>query len=596
MLWLALFFPKLPLEAQSERAASRQTALGAFVVERGHVCVADDAAEAAGVMPGMRFSTARSMLPEGRVIERDAVAVAREQRMLDALACFCGSITPNVCVAPPASLLLDIGACLRLFGGVHPIVSYLQSGCAERGLSVQVGVAPTPRGAEWLTHFDHGPSAHSRAPAVPKVSPGFSTIVGSASNVTFDNRESRYGIRPESSCLTVEALPDMLARLPLSVLTARVEVINRLRAFGAKNIGHLMAMPRAGLARRIGLEPVEQFLQALGELPDPRAPVAFPERFHQSVELPAPASDAAMIGFPARRLIADFCGWLSARQSGAVRCTLLLTPERRGLPVQRLELRLSVPSRDPARFQRLLRERLDRTPLAAPVGDVALEAGGSSEVMPLPGYSSSLLDTRQPTATIDELIDRLRARLGEDTVHGLCVHPDHRPECATRTAAIGFAEAGNNDGITFRPCMLIEPPEPLGELDGRPMRRGEPLDLLTGPERIESGWWDEGEAISDVESVEPSESGRFEGTQSADQSDYLNPSERREGLMDESERGRCARGDVRRDYFLAGSKYGECFWIFRDAGGWWMQGLGFFSRPSVGLPMPSERGISREEL
>ena len=544
MLWLALNFPKLPLEAQSERAAARQTAAGAFVVEGGHVCVVDDVAEAAGVLPGMRFSTARGILPEARVVERDAAAIERERSRLDELACFAGGVTPTVCLSPPATLLLDIGGCLRLFGGVAAIVGHLQRGCAERGITVRVGIAPTPRAAEWL----------ARTSPIP--------------------------------CLTREALPDMLAGLPVEVLAAPPALINRLHAFGARRIGDLIALPRAGLARRVGPEVVEQLLQATGELPDPRAPVVFPEHFRQRLELPAPASDAAMLGFAARRLIADLCGWLAARQAGASRCTLLLTPERRGLPVQRLELRLARPSRDPARFQRLLRERLDRTPLAAPVGDLALEAGAPGEVVPLPGHSASLLATRQPDAPLDVLVERLRARLGEDAVHGLRVHPDHRPENASRASAIGFAEAARGGITPPRPLHLLDPPEPLAEVNGRPARRGEPLELLSGPERIESGWWDEGEMrpaglpdrrrefdrwdefAADVGTGGAASGGEFGGDSggTAPGDSGVNGSP--------PAAGRPTPGDVRRDYFLARSRQGDSWWIYRDAAGWWAQGLG----------------------
>ena len=33
-------------------------------------------------------------------------------------------------------------------------------------------------------------------------------------------------------------------------------------------------------------------------------------------------------------------------------------------------------------------------------------------------------------------------------------------------------------------------PEPLPERLSRPLLGGEPLQLLSGPERIEAGWWD----------------------------------------------------------------------------------------------------------
>lgn len=512
MLWLALFFPRLSLEAQSERTPSRQTAAGAFVVEQGLVCVVDDAAHAAGVRPGMRLSTARGLLPEGRIVERDAPAIAREVQAIDALACFCGNFSAIVCRAGPAALTLEVGASQRLFGGVSAMLARLRLGCQERGFSVQSAVAPTPRAAEWLALADAGGEP--------------------------------------ACCLTGEALPDMLARLPLAVLDAAPDAMGRLRAFGMRRIGDLIAQPRAALARRIGHRPVEHLQQALGELPDPRAPLVFPEVFRLAVELPAPAANAEMIGFPARRLIADLCGWLAIRQSGTRACTLRLLPERRGLAAQIIELRLAADSRDPARFSRLLRERLERTVLLAPIGEMILEA---LVIVPLAGYTPGLLDARPAGESLDALLERLRGRLGHELVHGLRVQPDHRPECATRNAAVGFADPATSAvPAARRPLMLFDPPLALTEIDGRPARGGEVFELLSGPERIESGWWDQGE-------TPPAPDG--------DASDSAG------GGVPMS--GRLLTGDVRRDYFLARSSQGECWWIFRDAAGWWGHGSGF---------------------
>ena len=40
---------------------------------------------------------------------------------------------------------------------------------------------------------------------------------------------------------------------------------------------------------------------------------------------------------------------------------------------------------------------------------------------------------------------------------------------------------------------LLPQPEPLIERHSRPLLDGAPLQLLSGPERIEAGWWDCGE-------------------------------------------------------------------------------------------------------
>jgi protein ImuB len=151
---------------------------------------------------------------------------------------------------------------------------------------------------------------------------------------------------------------------------------------------------------------------------------------------------------------------------------------------------------------------------------------------------------------LDELVERLRARLGDEAVHGLCAVEGHRPECASAAVPVGFVAPMAAVAPARRPLELFDPPEALREIDGRPARRGQALTLLAGPERIESGWWDQGERLAE------------DMVTGATQDD------------EPSLQGRPAPGDVRRDYFLARSPQGESFWIYRDSAGWWAQGRG----------------------
>jgi len=48
-------------------------------------------------------------------------------------------------------------------------------------------------------------------------------------------------------------------------------------------------------------------------------------------------------------------------------------------------------------------------------------------------------------------------------------------------------------------------PVPLPELQSRPVLEGCPLQLLSGPERIEAGWWDAGLAERDYFIAETTE-------------------------------------------------------------------------------------------
>ena len=45
-------------------------------------------------------------------------------------------------------------------------------------------------------------------------------------------------------------------------------------------------------------------------------------------------------------------------------------------------------------------------------------------------------------------------------------------------------------GALAQPVWLLAQPQPLREVQMRPVVEGHPVHLLAGPERVESGWWD----------------------------------------------------------------------------------------------------------
>ena len=456
MLWLALHFPLLPLEALPLwRSPSA-------VVARGRVWACDRAA--AGVAVGHKLSTALGLQPGLAVCERDA---ALERRTLESLACWAGRFTPTVSLAPPAGLLLEIGGCQRLFGGAPAIVDAVLAGCAEQAYSVAWAAAPTPLDARWLAQAGNG------------------------------------AIHP-----TPMAMQASLADLSCTVPDWPVEVPARLAAFGLRRLGDLAAVPAAGLRRRIGNGPVDDLLRARGDLPDPQKPFVFPEKFAGDLELPARVEHAEALAFAGQRLLAALAGWLHARQLLARVCTLHLTHDDGTHSA--LSLRPAEASADEGRFLRLLREHLGRLQLAAPVAALRLAA---DEVVARPGASAHLFDQAPAGEGAPACLERLRARLGESAVRTLARHADYRPECATREReiAVDCASAGPSTaprrkypgGAAFmppRPLWLLPEPQALSERSDGPHWRG-PLQLLTRGERLESGWWDAGEdgAADDVQ-------------------------------------------------------------------------------------------------
>lgn len=275
MLWLALHFPLLLLEALPQRQSP------SAVVARGRILVGDGAAAAAGVRAGQKLSTALGLQPGLAVLERDE---PRERQALQALACWAGRFTPTLSLAPPDALLLEVGGCLRLFGGAQAIVGEVLAGCAAQGYSTGWAAAPAPLGARWLAR--HGAAA----------------------------------VYAEAT-----AMQAALAALPCAVPGWPDEVGRRLESFGLIRLGDLLRLPAAGLRRRIGNGPLDDLLRARGELPDPQPLFVFPERFAIGIDLPSRVEHAEALVFAGQRLFAALAGWLHGRQLLLRRCSLQLT-------------------------------------------------------------------------------------------------------------------------------------------------------------------------------------------------------------------------------------------------------------------------------
>jgi protein ImuB len=167
-------------------------------------------------------------------------------------------------------------------------------------------------------------------------------------------------------------------------------------------------------------------------------------------------------------------------------------------PLTRVRLGLASITSEQRRLIAVLSQKLSQLELAAPALSMELISG------PLQPLSAVSLDVfaRQGGAgggsdTAPQLVERLRARLGDAAVYGLRSVAEHRPEAAwqrvqeLRLSALLPAERlrRKTHADMPRPVGLLDEPAQLPLLTVRQILE-EPGLLEEGPERIESGWWD----------------------------------------------------------------------------------------------------------
>jgi protein ImuB len=305
----------------------------------------------------------------------------------------------------------------------------------------------------------------------------------------------------------------LLDAAPVWLLGPGREHWDALQGMGLHTLADLRALPRAGLARRFGAELLDEIDRALGLQADPRRWLELPAAFESRLELFARAETSEQVLAGASVLLARLVAWARARQARVGSFTLRMGHERQRratAAATELHVALAEPALAPAHLQLLLRERLGRCQLAAPTLELQLRC---RHLVAGAAPNGELFPTRTSEAEgLVRLLERLRARLGDGQVQRLEPVADHRPERASRSvpaqgtlpgragAAVATASAALQGAPALprhRPAWLLPEPLPLAERGALPLLEGRPLQLVSGPERIEAGWWDGAPAVRD---------------------------------------------------------------------------------------------------
>ncbi|MBT9493627.1 MAG: DNA polymerase Y family protein [Paucibacter sp.] len=349
---------------------------------------------------------------------------------------------------------MEVQACLRRFGGAAALHARVRDSAAQAGLSLHaLAWAPTSLAALALAR------------------------AGRSDGLSHD-------------------ITPLLDRLPLHCLSAVQAHAAMLARLGCRTLGDVRRLPRAGLSRRFGKAPLQAIDQALGMQPEAHAWLQAPAEFEARLELPQRVENAQLLLQYVRHLLLQLCAWLAARHAGIQALTLHWEHDAmraRGVGSGgSLSIHTSHCTRDFGHLSRLLGEHLAQLTLAAPAGDIRLQAG---EVLPLVEASASLLPAApdQAIEPLAQLLERISVRLGPERVRCGHLQEDHRLEAMQHWrawASSGTAPKQAMHGPDYpQPTWLLSPPQRLSMRLDQPLYQHAPLQLLAGPQRIEGGWW-----------------------------------------------------------------------------------------------------------
>ncbi len=326
-LWLCAYFPDLALESlnldTAQAVATLETVKG-----RPSLQSLSAAARRAGVEPGMSQSAALTLCPALTISLRDPEA---ERLALLRLADAALNFSPWLSLDKPQCLLLEIGACLSLFGGAKSLREKLRQALLGLNHRPIISISPSSEASLLLT---------------------------------------RQGL--ERLILDSRALQASLGPLPITALPLPAKTVDRLQRTGIHRLSDLWRLPRDGLSRRYGAALLRQLDALIGHDDTPHSSYRPPQRFSAHRDMPAELERIDHF-FPAiEQLAKEFSIFLLESDRTALGLTLEI--RHYALAPSLLELEFRAGSRDPNHWLGLLREKLERSPLPAPVIAIALSS------------------------------------------------------------------------------------------------------------------------------------------------------------------------------------------------------------------------------
>ncbi|MFY9509654.1 MAG: DNA polymerase Y family protein, partial [Rubrivivax sp.] len=259
MLWLALHLPNLSLEAWCSTLPAEDAARPLALVGQHRISAANASAAGAGVRVGLKRTTALALCADLRLGEADPL---RDAAALLAVAHAALAFTPMVTLQGRATVLLELQASLRYFGGLTCLLERLRQALAPLGHRLQLATAPTALGAALLAQW-----------------PG--------------RRGDDLAEGPHTRQL--RALQQLLDQAPVWLLGPGREHWEALQGMGLRTLSDLRTLPRSGVARRFSESLLDELDRAYGLQPDPRQPLLPPPVFEDRLELSTRADSTAQV-------------------------------------------------------------------------------------------------------------------------------------------------------------------------------------------------------------------------------------------------------------------------------------------------------------
>ncbi len=430
MFWLYLHCPNLQLNSLYSGCDNVPVA-----IVQGHkntLSQINSAAQQAGLAVGMGLGAACAICPRLTVFPYNPES---EQQKLKQLAQWLYWVTSDISLVPPNGLVLRVTPMLSLYASLNEYWQVVQCQLEQVISDYHYALAYSPQAAKLLALHQYN---------------------------QINTDKNQLNIQLQQCSLDKTDLPHKT-----------IESLNRV---GVSHLADLFRLPLTELAQRFDIDLVTYIGRLKGQFKTPLEFYHPPETFKYRLLLSYELTDLNHLNKPLFKVLQLLESFLSlrAKQTDEIQLELIL----RDAPSERIRVGSGQGEHKAIRWLELCLLRFESVTLSAPVIEIELQA---LRLIDFRADSPDLFNTQTGQMSAPELVARLQAKLGESKVNGVEALSDYRPEFASRLCPpFNTCDQTLPELIQNRPSFLLNRPQPLHEQ----------VEIIHGPERIVTGWWD----------------------------------------------------------------------------------------------------------
>lgn len=512
MLWLYLNFSSLQLDflqtslsvcAQSNEAIAgcrtfNETEVAVVIVDskQNAIVQANNVACAQGIKLGMGLGLASSLIHDLSV---HPYQKEKEQQYLYFIADQLYQIAADIALFPPHGLAVKVSNMLRLYGDLTTYITLTKQILSPLNVTVTFACAPSVFSAQLLA-----------CAGVEQESDDADIIENQLASIDINQLDISDSAKEDILRLGIHTLVQLYS-LPLH---------ERVKRFDSKTLDYLKKLQHGNIDKSLNFYQPQEY-------------------FEHDIELLYEIKSIARLLLPLERLLKQLEHFLARRNISCLAIVIQLFHHAED-PEQRLQHTITIASASSEykmlSWLKLAKIKLSCLQLTAPITNIKLIVRKFSANQ---GEMDDLFIGKKGQLPFKQLVSLLISKLGESKVLRLHALNDHRIEKGSDyipyiahqfddiTKRELSAYPNTASCIPLRPSFILATPEPL--LCN--------VHLLSGPERIETAWWE-------FQSLQPLTT-------------------KISNLAHQ----------YQRDYFVARNTQGQCCWVYKDnQANWYVHG------------------------